>query len=60
MYDEPKAEMFTKIILRISMNIPQISRSDMLQKKNYSENSEMTQFRMIQEPYLTQVVSPKV
>jgi hypothetical protein len=37
-----------------------ISMSETLQKKIYSENSSMTQFRMIPEPYLTKVVSPKV
>jgi hypothetical protein len=29
-------------------------------KKNYSENSAMTQFRMIPEPYLVQDVSLKL
>jgi hypothetical protein len=32
----------------------------MLQKKIYSENSAMTQFRMIPEPYLTKDLSLKV
>ena len=42
------------------MNILQISESETLQKHFYSENSAMTQFGMILEPYLTQAVSPKV
>ena len=36
------------------MNILHILGYEMLQKKNYSTNSAMTQFRMIPEPYLAQ------
>jgi hypothetical protein len=42
------------------MNNLRISVSEILHKKNYSENSEMTKFRMITEPYLTQPISMKV
>jgi hypothetical protein len=42
------------------VNILQISGSETLQKKVYSKNSAMTQFRMIPEPYLSQVVSPEI
>jgi hypothetical protein len=41
------------------VNILQISGSETLQKTFYSENSAMTQFRMIPEPYLAQDVSRK-
>jgi hypothetical protein len=50
MYDDPEAEIFTTDTLLISVNILQISGSETLQKKFYSENSAMTQFRMIPEP----------
>jgi hypothetical protein len=59
-YDDPEAEISITNTLLISENILQISGSETLQKKNYSENSAMTQFRMIPEPYLTKGVSPKV
>jgi hypothetical protein len=59
-YDDPEAEIATTDTLLISENILQISGSETLQKKKYSENSAMTQFRMIPEPYLTKDVSPKV
>jgi hypothetical protein len=42
------------------MNILHISGFETLQKSFYNENSAMTQFKMIPEPYLTQDVSPKV
>jgi hypothetical protein len=42
------------------MNSLWSSGYETLQKKFYSKNSAMTQFRMIPEPYLAQVVSPKV
>ena len=38
----------------------QISGSEMLQKKIYSENAAMTHFKMIPEPYIVQAVSLKV
>ena len=60
MYDDPEDTIFTIDTLLISVNFLQSSRSETLQKKNYSENSAMTRFRMIPEPYLVQVVSPKV
>jgi hypothetical protein len=41
------------------VNILWSSGSETLQKNFYSENSAMTQFRMIPEPYLTKVVSPE-
>jgi hypothetical protein len=37
-----------------------ISGSEMLHKIFYRENSAMTHFRMIPEPYLLQDLSPKV
>jgi hypothetical protein len=46
--------------LLIYINSLQISVSETLQKHFYSKNSAMTQFRMIPEPYLVQVISPKV
>jgi hypothetical protein len=46
--------------LLIFVNNIQISGPETLHKKIYSENSAITQFRMILEPYLVQVVSPKV
>jgi hypothetical protein len=58
--DDPEAEIFTKDTLLIFMNILWISGSETLQKRFYSENSAMTQFKMIPEPYLAQDVSPKV
>jgi hypothetical protein len=42
------------------VNILWSSGSETLQKKIYSENSAMTEFRMIPKPYLRKVVSPKV
>jgi hypothetical protein len=42
------------------MNRLYISGSETLQKNIYSENYAMTQFGMIPEPYLVQVVSLKV
>jgi hypothetical protein len=59
-YDDPEDEISTTYTLLFSLNILQISRSETLQKKFYSENSAMTQFRMIPKPYLTKVVYPKV
>jgi hypothetical protein len=59
-YDDPEAEISIKDTLLISENILQSSGSEKLQKIFYSENSAMTQFRMIPEPYLTKGVSPKV
>jgi hypothetical protein len=59
-YDDPEAEIFTKDTLLISINSLWSSGSEKLQKKNYSENSTMNQFRMIPERYLVQDVSPKV
>jgi hypothetical protein len=58
-YDDPEAEIFTTDALLISVNFLQSSGSATLHKKIYSENSTMTHFRMIPEPYLVQVVSPK-
>jgi hypothetical protein len=60
MKDDPEAEIFTTDTLLISLNILQSSGSETLHKRFYSENSAMTQFRMIPEPYLAQAVSPKV
>jgi hypothetical protein len=59
-YDDPEAEIFTEDTLLISVNSLQSSGSEMLQKCFYSENSAMTQFRMIPEPYLVQAISSKV
>jgi hypothetical protein len=59
-YDDPEYEIFTKDALLIYVNSLQSLGYEMLQKKNYSENSAMNQFRIIPEPYLVQVVSPKV
>jgi dynactin complex subunit len=59
-YDDPEAELFTIDTLLIFVNILQISVSEALQKSFYRENSAMTQFRMIPEPYLVQDISPKV
>jgi hypothetical protein len=56
-YDDPEAEIFTTDTLLIFVNILQSTRSEMLHKCFYSENSAMTQFRMIPEPYLVQAVS---
>jgi hypothetical protein len=42
------------------MNILWSLGSETLQKSFYRENSAMTQFRMILEPYLAQVVSLNV
>jgi hypothetical protein len=42
------------------MNSLQNLGSETLQKMFYSENSTMTHFRMIQEPYLEQDVSMKL
>jgi hypothetical protein len=58
--DDPEAAISTIDTLLIYENILQISGSETLQKIFYSENSTMTQFRMIPEPYLAKVVSPKV
>jgi hypothetical protein len=58
--DDPEAKIFTTDTLLISVNILWSSGSETLQKKIYRENSPMTQFRMIPEPYLVQVVSLKV
>jgi hypothetical protein len=41
------------------MNIFRILGSEMLQKTFYRENSEMTKFKMILEPYLTHAIYPK-
>jgi hypothetical protein len=58
--DDPEAEIITTFTLLISVNGLQRKRSETLQKMFYSENSAMTHFRIIPEPYLVQVVSPKV
>jgi hypothetical protein len=60
MYDELEAEPFTTNTLLIYVNILWILGSETLQKEFFSENSEMTHFRMIPEPYLAQDVSTKV
>ena len=59
-YDDPEDELFTTYTLLIYVNIIWSSGSETLHKNFYSENSAMTQFRKIPEPYLVQVVSPKV
>jgi hypothetical protein len=59
-YDDPEAESFTTDKKLISVNGPQISGSETLQKFFYSENVAKTHFRMIPEPYLVPAVSPKV
>jgi hypothetical protein len=59
-YDAPEAAIFTTDALLISVNFLWILGSETLQKMFYSENSTMTHFRMIPEPYLVQDVSPKV
>jgi hypothetical protein len=58
-YDDPEASIAITNTLLIYENILWSSGSEMLQKHFYSENSAMTQFRMITEPYLTKGVSPK-
>ena len=60
MYDDLEAEFFSKNTLLIYVNSLQNSGSETLQKTFYSENSAMTQFRMIREPYLAQAISLKV
>jgi hypothetical protein len=59
-YDDPESEIFTTAVILISVNGLRSAGSETLQKKFYSENSAMTHFRMIPEPYLVQAVSPKV
>jgi hypothetical protein len=59
-YDDPEAESFTTDKKLISVNGPQSSGSETLQKIFYSENVAKTHFRMIPEPYLAQAISPKV
>ena len=59
-YDYPEAKIFTTDTLLIYVNGLRISGSETLHKKIYSENSAMTHFRMIPEPYIVQAVSPKV
>jgi hypothetical protein len=59
-YDDPESEIFTTAVVIISVNVLQSVGYETLQKKFYSENSAMTHFRMIPEPYLVQAVSPKV
>ena len=59
-YDDPEYEIATTDTLLIFENILQSLGSEKLQKKFYSENSAMTEFKMIAEPYLTKVASPKV
>jgi hypothetical protein len=59
-YDDPEYELFTIDKKLISVNGPQISGSETLQKSFYSENSVKTHFRMIPEPYLVQAISLKV
>ena len=59
-YDDPEAEIFTTDKKLISVNGPQISGSETLHKKIYSENSTMTHFRMIPEPYIVQDISLKL
>jgi hypothetical protein len=60
MYDDPEDEIVTKYTLLIYVNSLQILVSKTLQKMFYRENSTMNQFRMIPEPYLRNIVSPKV
>ena len=60
MYDDPEDEIFTTYTLLISVNILKISGSETLQKMYYSENSAMTHFMMIPEPYLSQAISLKL
>jgi hypothetical protein len=55
-----KLKFFTTDTLLIYVNILESSGSETLHKIFYSENSAMTQFRMIPEPYLAQAVSPKL
>ena len=59
-YDDPEVEIFTTDKKLIYVNYVQREGSETLQKRFYSENSSMTHFRMIPEPYLVQAVSPKV
>jgi hypothetical protein len=59
-YDDPEDEISTTDTLLIYENSLWSLGSETLQKKFYSENSAMTQFRMIPEPYLTKDVSLKV
>jgi hypothetical protein len=60
MYDDLEAEIFTTDKKIISLNGPQSSGSETLQKCFYSENYAKTHFRMIPEPYLVQAISLKV
>ena len=59
-WDDLEAKRFTKYTLIIFVNSLWRSGSETLQKKNYRQNSAMTQFRMIPEPYLAHSVYPKV
>ena len=59
-YDDPEAEHFTTDTLLIDVNGLHSSMSETLQKLFYSENSTMTHFRMIPEPYLVQAISLKL
>jgi hypothetical protein len=59
-YDDPEAEHFTTDKKLISVNGPQSSGSEMLQKNFYSENLEKTHFRMIPEPYLVLAISLEI
>jgi hypothetical protein len=58
--DDPEAKISTTYTLLISVNSLQISGSETLRKMFYRENSSMTHFRMIPEPYLVQALSLKV
>jgi hypothetical protein len=59
-YDDPESENITTDVILISVNGLRSAVSETLQKKFYNENSAMTHFRMIPEPYIVPAVSPKV